>query len=107
MDEPGPGLEVVREVDAGTTTVRVGLPAVVTCDLRLNIPRYPKVRAIMASRRAPIETVSLEDLELPADLLSQRALELVEVEPPKVREPGTMVADVPALVARLEQLGAL
>lgn len=33
-------LTVERETDAGTETVQAELPAVVTCDLRLNEPRY-------------------------------------------------------------------
>ena len=33
-------LEVVREVDEGLETIEVNIPAVVTCDLRLNEPRY-------------------------------------------------------------------
>ena len=33
-------LEVTREVDAGLEKVALKLPAVVTCDLRLNEPRY-------------------------------------------------------------------
>ena len=33
-------LESVREVDGGLETVSVSLPAVVTTELRLNVPRY-------------------------------------------------------------------
>src|ERR687895_466532 len=33
-------LEVTREVDAGLEKVLLSLPAIVTCDLRLNEPRY-------------------------------------------------------------------
>ena len=33
-------LEVVREVDEGLETIEVVIPAIVTCDLRLNEPRY-------------------------------------------------------------------
>ena len=33
-------LEVVREIDEGLETIEVNIPAIVTCDLRLNEPRY-------------------------------------------------------------------
>ena len=33
-------LEIIREVDEGLETIEVNVPAVVTCDLRLNEPRY-------------------------------------------------------------------
>ena len=33
-------LEVVREIDEGLETIEINTPAIVTCDLRLNEPRY-------------------------------------------------------------------
>ena len=36
----GDAATVTREVDGGLQSIRVGLPAVVTVDLRLNEPRY-------------------------------------------------------------------
>lgn len=43
----GDEAEVVREVDNGMQTVRFKLPGVITCDLRLNIPRSATVPNIM------------------------------------------------------------
>ena len=40
-------LEVTREVDAGLEKVALKLPAVVTCDLRLNEPRYASLPNIL------------------------------------------------------------
>lgn len=40
-------LTVERETDAGTETIQAALPAVVTCDLRLNEPRYATLPNIM------------------------------------------------------------
>ena len=36
-------LEVTREVDEGLETIEVKIPSIVTCDLRLNEPRYASV----------------------------------------------------------------
>ena len=36
----GKTVRVVREVDSGLATLECALPAVVTTDLRLNLPRY-------------------------------------------------------------------
>ena len=33
-------IQVTREVDEGLETIEINLPAIVTCDLRLNEPRY-------------------------------------------------------------------
>jgi len=44
-------LEVVREVDEGLETIEINLPAVVTCDLRLNEPRYASLPNIMKAKK--------------------------------------------------------
>jgi electron transfer flavoprotein beta subunit len=56
------GVRVDRETDAGIETVRVGLPAVITTDLRLNEPRYASLPSIMKARKKQIDNVSLEEL---------------------------------------------
>mgnify|MGYP002371613953 CR=1 FL=1 len=53
---------VTREIDAGLQVIEVGLPAVFTCDLRLNKPRYPKIQDILKAKKKPVETVKLADL---------------------------------------------
>jgi len=47
VETDGTSLTVERETDAGTETVQADLPAVVTCDLRLNEPRYATLPNIM------------------------------------------------------------
>jgi len=44
-------LEVTREVDEGLETLEINIPAVVTCDLRLNEPRYASLPNIMKARK--------------------------------------------------------
>jgi electron transfer flavoprotein beta subunit len=53
---------VKREVDGGLETVEIGLPAVVTTDLRLNEPRYATLPNIMKAKKKPLETVTPESL---------------------------------------------
>jgi len=55
---------VARETDAGIETLRVSLPAVVTVDLRLNQPRYAALAAILRARKKPLQTLSLEELDI-------------------------------------------
>ncbi len=38
--------EVMREIDGGSETIRVKLPAVITADLRLNQPRFANLPSI-------------------------------------------------------------
>src|SRR4029077_20089994 len=54
----GTGAEVTREVDGGLETIDIGLPAVVTTDLRLNEPRYATLPNIMKAKKKPLETMT-------------------------------------------------
>ena len=98
-----PQVDVAREGDAGQSTVRLWLPAVVTADLRLNQPRYATLAATLRAKKAPIER--LTPAELDADVSPQVQL-LSAAEPPK-RPPGVRVRDVDELVTRLSERGAL
>ena len=51
--EGGGGLRVTREVDGGSQVVDVSLPAVVSTDLRLNVPRYATLPNIMKAKKKP------------------------------------------------------
>jgi len=46
----------------------VKLPAVVTADLRLNTPRYPKLPNIIQAKKKPIDKVTLEELKVSAEV---------------------------------------
>ena len=56
------GLRVSRETDLGIEVVVVGLPAVVTTDLRLNEPRYASLPSILKARKKPIERFDFKQL---------------------------------------------
>ncbi|HCS26179.1 MAG TPA: electron transfer flavoprotein subunit beta, partial [Spongiibacteraceae bacterium] len=47
----GESVSVTREIDGGLQTVKLGLPAVVTTDLRLNEPRYASLPNIMKAKK--------------------------------------------------------
>jgi electron transfer flavoprotein beta subunit len=89
---------VTREVDEGTETVEVDLPAVVSADLRLNEPRYATLPNIMRAKKKPLEVLSATEFGLD---LAPRLTTLKVAEPPK-RQAGVRVADVAELVARLK-----
>jgi electron transfer flavoprotein beta subunit len=93
----GDGITVTREVDGGLETVALGLPAIVTTDLRLNEPRYASLPNIMKARKKPIETLKPADLGVdPAPRLT--VLKVVE---PVKRKAGARVGSVAELVAKL------
>src|ERR687898_2592561 len=90
-------LEVTREVDAGLEKVALRLPAVVTCDLRLNEPRYASLPNIMKAKRKPIDVLTPEELGI--DIAPR--LKLLKVEEPAKRQAGVKVASVAELVDKL------
>jgi electron transfer flavoprotein beta subunit len=88
---------VKREVDGGLETVEIGLPAVVTTDLRLNEPRYATLPNILKANKKPLETVTPEGLGV--DVAPRLAT--VKVEEPAKRVGGGKVASVAELVDKL------
>ena len=91
-------MEIVREIDEGLETVEVNLPAVVTCDLRLNEPRYASLPNIMKAKKKPIEQLVAKDLGVD---ISNRIQQLKVEEPPK-RKGGVKVANVAELISKLK-----
>ena len=90
--------QVTREVDGGSETLSLALPAIITTDLRLNEPRYVTLPNIMKAKKKPLETFTPEALGVD---VTPRIKTLQVVEPPK-RSAGIKVPDVAALVAKLK-----
>jgi electron transfer flavoprotein beta subunit len=97
VDIAGERATIRREVDGGVEIVDVGLPAVVTADLRLNEPRYATLPNIMKAKKKPLDVVKPNALGVDP---TPRLATLKVVEPPK-RQGGGKVADVAALVDKL------
>ena len=95
---------VTREVDGGLQTIEVGLPAIVTVDLRLNEPRYASLPNIMKAKKKPL------DEKTPADYGVDTAprLTVVETAEPETRQAGVKVGSVDELIEKLKtEAGAL
>jgi len=52
------------EWDEGIVKAESSLPAIISCDLRLNTPSPVNMMAIMKAKQKPIETINLESLAL-------------------------------------------
>ncbi|MCX7207050.1 MAG: electron transfer flavoprotein subunit beta/FixA family protein [Proteobacteria bacterium] len=94
---------VVREVDGGTETVALKLPAVITADLRLNEPRFVKLPNLMMAKKKPIETIAASDLGVDA----APRLKLLKAAEPLERKAGIKVANVAELVSKLREAGVI
>ncbi|HYD50106.1 MAG TPA: electron transfer flavoprotein subunit beta/FixA family protein [Terriglobales bacterium] len=85
---------VVREVDGGLETLQLPLPAVVTVDLRLNIPRYASLPGIMKARKKELKEVPAASLGVDIN----PKLKVHKLEPPPKRQAGRKVETVQELV---------
>lgn len=90
-------IHVTREVDGGTETLALRLPAVVTADLRLNEPRYVKLPNLMMAKKKPIE--NYKAAEMGVDISPH--LTVRHVAHPPLRKAGIRVASVHELVEKL------
>ena len=89
---------VDRETDTGIERASVPLPAVVTTDLRLNEPRYISLPGIIKARKKPLETLSLNDL----DLALEPRIEVLKMEIPSSARVLTRVENVEELLKHLK-----
>ena len=92
------GVSITREIDEGLEMLKLSLPSIITCDLRLNEPRYASLPNIMKAKKKPIEEISIEEINVDTKL---RIKQLKVEEPPK-RQKGIMVNDVADLVQKLK-----
>ena len=98
IDVKDKSLEVTREVDEGLETIEVNIPAIVTCDLRLNEPRYASLPNIMKAKKKPLDQMSATDLGVD----TKPRIEQIKVEEPPRRKAGIKVANVAELVNKLK-----
>ncbi len=98
IDVKEKSLEVTREIDEGLETIEVNIPAIVTCDLRLNEPRYASLPNIMKAKKKPLEQLNASDLGVD----TKARIEQIKVEEPPKRKAGIKVASVTELVQKLK-----
>lgn len=91
----GADITIERVTDYGFDTVTAALPAVVSVVEKINEPRYPSFKGIMAAKKKPVETIAVADLGLEAAAVGQAAawsaVEDFAARPPKAA--GTVVTD--------------
>jgi electron transfer flavoprotein beta subunit len=63
----GAQVTIRRVTDEGYSVVTAALPAVVSVVEKINEPRYPTFKGIMAAKKKPVRVLSLADIPVPAD----------------------------------------
>ena len=62
----GSAVTARRETDDGVTVLSAELPVVVSVSEKINEPRYPSFKGIMAAKKKPVATLSLADVGVDA-----------------------------------------
>jgi len=91
----GTDVTIERVTDYGFDTISAAMPAVVSVVEKINEPRYPSFKGIMAAKKKPVETLVVADLGLDAASVGQAAawsaVNDFAARPPK--PVGTIVSD--------------
>jgi electron transfer flavoprotein beta subunit len=82
-----------RETESALETVKLSLPAVITCNKGLNEPRYAGLKGIMAAKKKPLE-------EQPCTEVANQA-RVERLEAPPERKAGRIVGEGPGAVPAL------
>jgi electron transfer flavoprotein beta subunit len=91
----GSALTVRRETDDGITTLVAELPAVVSVGEKINEPRNPSFKGIMAAKKKPVSTLSLADAGIdPSTVgLANATSSVTSAQPKPPKSAGEKVAD--------------
>ena len=86
---------VERETDDAITVLQAALPAVVSVNEKINEPRYPSFKGIMAAKKKPVAALSLGDVGLdPSEVgLAGATSTVTESAPRPPREAGQVITD--------------
>ncbi|MFC4112455.1 electron transfer flavoprotein subunit beta/FixA family protein [Nonomuraea zeae] len=95
VDVEGSSISIQRITDYGYDKVEAALPAVVSVVEKINDPRYPSFKGIMAAKKKPVETLAIGDASIDAAQVGLAAAwsEVVDHAAAPPRAAGTIVKD--------------
>jgi electron transfer flavoprotein beta subunit len=95
VDVDGSSVTVRRVSDDGIEVVSGSLPAVVSVVEKVNEPRYPSFKGIMAAKKKPVQVLSLADLGVSAEAagLAGSVTSVAGFEAAPARGAGVVVKD--------------
>ncbi|MGW0891130.1 electron transfer flavoprotein subunit beta/FixA family protein [Saccharopolyspora gloriosae] len=95
LSADGSTIRAERETDTGIVHLESGLPAVVSVTEKINEPRYPSFKGIMAAKKKPVKVLSAADagIDLAEVGLANAGSRVVESAPRPPKQAGQRVAD--------------
>jgi electron transfer flavoprotein beta subunit len=91
----GRTVTVERETNDAITVLQAELPALISVHEKINEPRYPSFKGIMAAKKKPVSTLSLADVGIERSEvgLANATSTVIESTPRPPREGGQVVTD--------------
>ena len=95
VEVSGGEIKIKRLTDYGYDEVSGSTPAVISVVEKINEPRYPSFKGIMAAKKKPVETLGLADIGVEAGQVGLGGAwsQVVEFENAPPRAAGTIVTD--------------
>ena len=95
VDVDGSTVTIERVTDSGFDTVTASLPAILSVVEKINEPRYPSFKGIMAAKKKPVETLTVTEAGLDPSRVGAGASwsAVVDFAARPAKAAGTVVAD--------------
>jgi electron transfer flavoprotein beta subunit len=95
VEVDGTTIRVDRETEDGITHLEATLPALVSVGEKINQPRYPSFKGIMAAKKKPVDTLTVADLGVDTSEigLDNAWSTVLEAAPKPPRSAGQKVTD--------------
>lgn len=95
-----------RRIEGAEEVVRVGLPALVTCEKGLPEMRYPSLPNLMKAKKKPLKVITKAEIPGFDEVIARAGGSIAtRFEPPPPRPPGKIIKDEPeAAAAQLVKL---
>jgi electron transfer flavoprotein beta subunit len=95
VETDGSSISIHRQSEDGYWKVEGSLPAVISVVEKINEPRYPSFKGIMAAKKKPMQVMSCADAGIDPSLvgLGNAATEVVDFAERPPRQAGTIVKD--------------
>ncbi len=95
VETDGTTIKIERQTDVGYDVVEASTPAVVSVVEKINEPRYPSFKGIMAAKKKPLTTLSLADAGVEPGSVGGAASgsEVTSFAPRPPKEKGEIVSD--------------
>lgn len=95
VDSEAKTVEIARMTESGVETMSAAFPAVVSVIEKINEPRYPSFKGIMAAKKKTIETKTLSDIGITTSEVGATGAwsEVLDASPRPPREKGVKLED--------------